>query len=348
MEEDQKQLTLAAVELGRRGGKKTAERGSDYFAAIQAKREKRGGGRPKNPPKAKYEGTLKIGELEIPCAVLEDGSRVISQRGFARAMGASTPTAINRRGAGNLPVLLTAQNLSPFIDNELKESAKPLVYRPEHGGSAGYGIRAEVIPKICDVWLKARDSGVLKHNQIHLAKAADVIIRGLAHVGIVALVDEATGYQYVRARTALEDILEKFISTEFRKWAKTFPDDFYRQMFRLRHWDFKEDTVRKTPLVGKLTLDLVYDRLAPGVRQRLEAENPKNEKGYRKHKLFQRLTEDIGDPALRAHLASVITLMKVSDEWDSFIKMMNRALPRFPAMPLFDAATQKALPETTE
>ena len=114
--------------------------------------------------------------------------------------------------------------------------------------------------------------------------------------------------------------------------------------FRLRHWDFKEDTVKKTPLVGKLTLDLVYDRLAPGVRQRLEAENPKNEKGHRKHKLFQRLTEDIGDPALRAHLASVITLMKVNDEWDQFMKMMNRALPRFPSMPLFEG--QKALPET--
>jgi hypothetical protein len=165
---------------------------------------------------------------------------------------------------------------------------------------------------------------------------------------MIALVDEATGYQYVRARNALQEVLEKFISNEFRKWVKTFPDEFYRELFRLRNWPFKEDVVRKTPLVGKLTLDLVYDRLAPGVRQRLEEVNPKNEKGQRKHKLFQRLTEDIGDPSLRAHLASVITLMKVSDDWDTFKKMMNRALPRYPAMPLFDSQTQTALlPETT-
>jgi P63C domain-containing protein len=129
----------------------------------------------------------------------------------------------------------------------------------------------------------------------------------LAHTGIIALVDEATGYQYLRARQALEEILEKFIATEFRKWAKTFPDEFCREIFRLRGWEFQEATVKRTPLIGKITLDLVYDRLAPGVRQRLEEINPKNEKGYRKHKLFQRLTEDVGDPDLPPVFLPAIT-----------------------------------------
>jgi len=348
MDNDRKKLTLAAVELGRKGGRKTAERGPEYYAEIQAKRQTKGGGRPKNPPKAAYEGKLLFGNLEIDCAVLEDGTRVISQRTLTRALGApSGGGAFKRRsdeGVADLPIFLAYERIKGFIGEGLSASLKsPLEYSPIHGGRSAFGIRAELIPEICDVWLKASDAGVLSNRQTVIAQQADTLMRGLAHVGIVALVDEATGYQYVRARTALEDILEKFIATEFRKWAKTFPDDFYRQLFRLRHWDFKEDTVKKTPLVGKLTLDLVYDRLAPGVRQRLEAENPKNEKGYRKHKLFQRLTEDIGDPALRAHLASVITLMKVADEWDAFMKMMNRALPRYPAMPLFDQEDQKLL-----
>jgi hypothetical protein len=238
---------------------------------------------------------------------------------------------------------LRGKSLIPFISEELLSASVPIKFTTLKGNSAS-GYRAEILPKVCDVFLEARAQQQLPHNQLHIAAQCEILARGLTQIGITALVDEATGYQYVRARNALEDILEKFIATEFRKWAKTFPDDFYRQMFRLRHWEFKEDTVKKTPLVGKLTLDLVYDRLAPGVRQRLEELNPKNEKGQRRHKLFQRLTEDIGDPALRAHLASVITLMKINDEWDEFMRHMNRALPRYPAMPLFDAVDPQALP----
>lgn len=342
-------LTLAAAELGRRGGKKTAQRGPEYYAKIQAKRETRAGGRPKNPPKAEHEGVLKIGELEIPCAVLDDGRRVLSQRGVNRALGRKHGGEdFRRRSApgGELPVFLGPANLKTFIPEDLEAVvSKPILYR--HGGTVAHGVDASILPQICNVWLKARDAGVLKAPQLPAAQRADILMRGLAHVGIIALVDEATGYQYVRARNALEEVLEKFIATEFRKWAKTFPDDFYREMFRIRKWEFKEDTVKRTQLVGKLTLDLVYDRLAPGVRQRLEEVNPKNEKGYRKHKLFQRLTEDVGDPSLRAHLASVITLMKVSDDWQHFMKMINRALPRYPSMPLFEQQGQHALPETT-
>ena len=343
-------MTLFAAKLGSKGGKKTAERGPEYFAKIQAKRKIKAGGRPKNPPKAEHEGVLKIGELEIPCAVLDDGRRVLSQRGVNRALGRKHGgESFRRRNSpgGELPVFLGPENLKQFISDDLAAVvSRPILYR--HGGTIAHGVEASLLPQICDVWLKARDAGVLRTSQMSAAQQADILIRGLAHVGIIALVDEATGYQFVRARNALEEILEKFIATEFRKWAKTFPDDFYREMFRLRGWEFKEDTVKRTQLIGKFTLDLVYDRLAPGVRERLEEVNPKNEKGHRKHKLFQRLTEDIGDPSLRAHLASVITLMRVSDDWPNFMRMMNRALPRFLPMPLFDQNEQQALPETLE
>jgi hypothetical protein len=109
-------------------------------------------------------------------------------------------------------------------------------------------------------------------------------------------------------------------------------------MFRLWDWEYKEDTVKRTPLAGKLTRDLVYDRLAPGVRAELEARNPKDERGRRKKKHHQWLTEDVGDPRLREHLASVIALMRASDDRDSFTKMINRALPRYLHAPLLESA----------
>jgi hypothetical protein len=279
--------------------------------------------------KATHSGALTLGSMRVECAVLEDGSRVISQRGFARAMGASTPTAINRRGSGNLPVLLTAQNLNAFIDDELKNSAKPLAYRMEQGGRSGYGIRAEAIPKICDVWLKARDNGVLRHNQIHLAKAADILIRGLAHVGIVALVDEATGYQKDRPAEALARILEAFIAKELQPWVRTFPTDYYQELFRLRGLQYPHDSVLRPQYFGVLTNDIVYKRLAPGVLAELKKAIPRNDTGRPKAKLFQKLTNNIGYPKLREHLGAVVAVMKLSVDYGDFIGKMDRMYPRF-------------------
>lgn len=319
----------AAVELGKRGGKKTAERGPEYYAALQAKREKRGGGRPKNPPKAAYEGKLKIADIEIDCAVLDDGTRVLSQRGVGRALGRKHGGLDFRRGGGELPIYLGASNLKPFIDSSLESVvSKPIVYR----GTAyiAHGIPASTLPEICAVWLKARDAGVLKSNQLSIAAKADMLIRALAGVAMVALVDEATGYQAYRDRDALQQILDRFLRKELAAWAKRFPDEFYQQMFRLRGWEWKGMKVNRPQVVGKYTNDLVWERLAPGIRAELENRNPKNERGRRAGAHHQWLTEDIGHPALAQHLYALIGLMRVSEnkDWEGFYRMVQKAYPK--------------------
>ncbi len=283
-----------------------------------------------------YSGDLHIGDLIIPCAVLEDGTRMLSQSGFAKSLGGSKPSAITRRGTGNLPVFLAAKNLKPFIDKDLAAAAAPIPYQPQHGGRPALGVNAAALPKICDVWLKARDKKVLQTNQMHLAKQADIIMRGLAHVGIIALVDEATGYQDVRAREALEKILEQFIAQELLKWVKTFPNDFYRELFRLRNWRYSPLSVKRPIVVGRLTNNLVYERLAPGVLGELRILNPKTPKGKRKWHHHRWLTRDFGHPRLREHLWAVIALMKASANWNEFKRAINRALPKWEDLPLFD------------
>lgn len=57
-------------------------------------------------------------------------------------------------------------------------------------------------------------------------------MRGFARVGIIALVGEATGYQRDLAR-----ILEAFITKELQPYVRTFPTDFYQEMFRLRGYE---------------------------------------------------------------------------------------------------------------
>jgi hypothetical protein len=283
---------------------------------------------------------ITIGGQEIQCFVLEDETRVLTQASFLEALGRHRKARVRKMdGEDQVPAILYGKGINPFISKEFLEKTQPIIFRLPSGGKA-YGYRAELLPEVCEIYLRARDAKALPATQKHVAVQAEIIIRALARVGIIALVDEATGYQDFRARAALNEILERFIAVDLRKWAKTFPDEFYSQMFRLRGWEWKPQSVRSRPsVVGKYTNNLVYERLAPGVLEELKRKNPKTESGRRKHKHFQWLTEDVGDPRLREHLASVITLMRATTGWDQFLRLLDRALPRFGdtiAMPLDD------------
>jgi hypothetical protein len=278
-------------------------------------------------------GKLEIGGTEIECAVLENGVRVLSQRAFTKALGApSGGAAFKRRlqeGVADLPIFLAYERIKPFINEGLSASLKsPTEYFPKHGGRSAFGIKAQSIPEVCDVWLKARDAGVLTDRQKIIAQKADILMRGLAHVGIVALVDEATDYQGIRDKEALKQILEKYLLKEFAEWAKRFPDEFYRQMFRLRGWQWRGMRVNRPSVVGKYTNDLVYQRLAPGILEELQKRNPKDEKGQREGKHHQLLTGDIGLPALQNHLFATTKFMEASATWDQFYRSMQRAFPK--------------------
>lgn len=279
--------------------------------------------------RATHVGELKIGDMVIPCAVLKDGTRVVSQRGFYRGLGGGNPSP--RDNDGDLPAFLQAKNLRPFIPVDLAATlAAPVCYKPHKGGSVAHGIEARLIPEICDVWLAARDAGILHHTQIAIARAAEILMRGLARVGIVALVDEVTGYQAERDKDELSKILEAYIAKELLPWTKRFPDEFYREMFRLKEWTYSPLSIKRPRLVGRYTAELVYDRLPDGVVDELRSKNPMTPKGYRKHKHHQFLTDDVGHGHLEKHLAGTIALMRASPNWSAFKRLFERAYPKGP------------------
>ena len=268
---------------------------------------------------------LRIADIELECYVLEDGTRLLSQAGFLSALGRHRKANVRRE---TVPAILQGKAISPFICEDTLEKSTPIAFRTPHGSRAS-GYRAELLPEVCEVYLKARDANALPPNQIHVAKQADILMRGLAHVGIIALVDEATGYQDVRARNALALILEQFIAKELQAWVRTFPDDYYKGMFRLRGLQYPEDTVKRPQYFGTLTNEVVYARLAPGVLDELKKVTPRSDAGNLRHKFFQRLTTNIGYPKLREHLGSVVTIMKLSNSWREFKENLDRIHPRY-------------------
>ena len=284
----------------------------------------------KDLPVAYYTGELNIGNVKIGCAVLEDGRRVLTQSGMMRALGRSRQAKGRAYYDGdvNLPAFLTAKSLKPFISEELYVTSSQIEFRLSSGQRA-FGYVAEMLPQVCEVYLKARDAKALKPSQMNIAVQADILIRGLAHVGIAALIDEVTGFQRDRAADALVEILERFIAKELQPWVKTFPDTFYEELFRLRGLDYPKDTVKRPQYFGKLTNNIIYDRLAPRVKDELKKSTPKSPTGRLKNCLFQRLTPELGHPKLREHLASVVTIMKLSKDYNDFEGKLDDIHPSY-------------------
>jgi len=303
-------------------------------------------------PRATHEGVLRLSGIEIPCSVLEDGTRLLSQVGLFRAIGRrGQAKGVERETPDSrLPEFLAADNLKTFITNDLIATSVPIPFRTKSGAGRNrqapmraLGYRAEILPLICNVLLDAKESGALFKSQLHIAERCKILSRGFAVVGVSALIDEATGYQEVRDRLALQKILDAYLSRELAAWAKRFPDEFYKQLFRLRGWtwdDLKKGRGQGGRVVGKYTNDLVYSRLAPGILEELQIRNPTDENGRRRARHHQWLSEDVGHSALAQHLHAVTGFLRASDTWEQFLRLVNKAFPRrtdLKDLPLFSS-----------
>lgn len=285
-------------------------------------------------PKATHRGDIVIGEKRIPCAVLDNGKRILSEHGITNALLGSRSGASKRlkkaseEAGAHLPLFLAPTILNSFISDELASGPlSPIWFKDK--GKMVLGYDAILLPAVCDIWLKAREAGALQKQQLDKAQQAEILMRGLAQVGIIALVDEATGYQAERDKDDLQRFLAMYLSEERLKWAKMFPDEYYRQLFRLWGWNYSPLSVKRPQLVGKLTNQLVYEKLPADALSELRKLNPvKNKKtGRREAAHFQHLSADIGQVDLRDHLLQLIAIMRVSSNKESFRKNFARAFP---------------------
>lgn len=276
---------------------------------------------------------LRIGDVELTCYVLEDGTRVLSQRGLQAGIGMSTSGGSSgEQRLANFALSISEKSkeisdLSARSASLAEKLKKPIRFRTPHGGLAAHGYEATLLADLCDTILAARAAKLLQRQQDHIAAQAEILVRGFARVGIIALIDEATGYQRDRAKDALAKILEAWVAKELQPYVRAFPAEYYEELFRLRGLKYPPENPKFRPqYFGLLTNDIVYERLAPGLLEELKKQAAKDEK--KKH-LHRRLTQEVGHPRLREHLASVVTAMKLSNDYQDFISKLNRLHPRF-------------------
>ncbi|MBI2339275.1 MAG: P63C domain-containing protein [Deltaproteobacteria bacterium] len=287
-----------------------------------------------------FRSELDLAGIKIPCAIVEGPNgiqRVLTENGITLAILGSRSGASKRlkktleeEGAPT-PLFIAPRQLLPFIDEELKQGPlKPIDYLD--GDRLVRGYEASILPAICNVWLRAREAGALQTQQLAKAQKAEILTRALAETGIVALVDEATGYQSVRPQNALQEYLKLLIREQLAVWVKKFPDEFFENIYKIKGWQWPGMKKNRYSVVGKYIRDLVYERLAPGVLKELEQKSPKDEKGQRPNKLHQWLTDDIGDPMLANHLHTLIMFQRVALAngygWNRFLHMVDQAMTK--------------------
>jgi hypothetical protein len=312
-------------------------------------------------PRALCDGIIEIAGRRISCAVLDTKLRVLTQETFLTAVGRASKAAGGRGSErmaldGGLPPFLAPTNLEPFISDDLRRAATPVVFRTTKG-NRGYGYDAKLLPLVCEVYLSARDAHleamrgaqlrrergervearqVLLHNQERIVHACDLLMRGMAKEHIVTLVDRATGYHDQEVRDELTKILAQYIAPHLMPYLPRFPDDFFREVYRIHGWKYELGNSKRPKYVGKFINQYIYGELPPGVLPKLQELNPVTEAGYRKTQNHRLLT-DTGLIHLDRQITSTMTVMTLSENRGDFkvqfLKHKTRALPGYVRKP---------------
>ncbi|MBU6320919.1 MAG: hypothetical protein KGI78_02100 [Patescibacteria group bacterium] len=320
--------------------------------------------------KATHQGDH-LGPLKIACAVLEDKERVVSIRSMALALGVKGGGAYWKKRKANpdadmLPEFISAKNIQPYVEERLPEIMAGTVEYTALNGAEAVGLKAEVIPLICDIWVKALLDHKLTRNQQKVAEQSRILLGAFATVGINALIDEATGYQ--KERDEYERLMARYIAKELQSWLKAFGEDYYYQIYRLKGWSWERYTKDKKNhpwAVANITNRIVYEKLPPGILEALDEMSERTATGNRRTRLHQGLTPEEGRTHLLKHLGAVVAMMEQfpDGDWDDALHAIDKRFPSRRIGPqlalslkyqeadknVFDAALSRAAqPETPE
>lgn len=208
--------------------------------------------------------------------------------------------------------MLAKYNLEAGFNNFIK-------FKRIMGGNPVYGFEATFLIDICHCIQDLYNDGFLDEKHKFLYANATIIERAFAKLGIIAYIDEATGYQK-KSDTEYRDQWKELLLQEAKKWTVAeFPDElsdmfykFYPNAARIK----KERKLKKHQnfsFFGGLFNKYIYFPLARSngaILEGLREKNPviisKNGKKYRKDAFHQWLEAEIAMPILRQHIWKLI------------------------------------------
>jgi hypothetical protein len=275
-------------------------------------------------PKAVFGGPdrpIQIGETKLPCFVLDDGRRVLSTWGMLDTLNIARGGAM-KRGMSRLELFISGKLIKPYISNDLYERVRnPIKFKT--GKAIAYGYTSDTLIDIAEAVIRADLDGVLQTQQSAIAFQCRLITSSLTRIGLIALIDEATGYQTKRDSDELQRILEAYVLPEHRPWTNVIPPDFTSELYRVYGWKRRPDN-RGPRYAGVLIRQLIYEKLPKPVLPELDARNPADAKHRRKYKHHQFLTDRIGLEHFKTQVVSVMTLLRASPNKRTFQILLER------------------------
>lgn len=270
-------------------------------------------------PYSMFTGSLNLGPMPVECHVLSDGRRVLSRLQAVRLLSGGTDSSHLARYLKRVPL---------YREGMLDE--RTIQFRIPGMPPVANGLDATMLIEICEMYLDAREQGLLHRTQADLARVAEIIIRACAKVGIIALIDEATGYQEVRAKNALQIKLQAFIADDLQEWAKMFPDEFWYELARLEGIHYSP---RSRPLRwGRYVMAFVYDAVDGDVGKELRKRNPDPHFTQNHHQWLK----DFGRDKVHDQLQRVIAVMRACDSMPEFKRRFEKVFSKTYQLPLFD------------
>jgi hypothetical protein len=266
-----------------------------------------------------FTGSLTLGSITLDCHVLSNGRRVLSQGQVVRVLTGGSDTSNLGRYLQRVPLYQAG-----MLDGRTDQ------FRIPGTPTIATGLDATLLIEVCEMYLDARQQNLLHRSQADLARAAEIIVRACAKVGIIALIDEATGYQEVRDKNALQLKLQAFIADDMQEWAKMFPDEFWYELARLEGIRYSP---RSRPLRwGRYVMAFVYDAVDDDVGKELRKRNPNPHFAQNHHQWLK----EFGRDKVHDQLQRVIAIMKACDSMPEFKRRFEKVFAKQYQLPLFD------------
>jgi hypothetical protein len=253
-------------------------------------------------PYSMFPGTLQMGDVELECHVLNDARRVLTAREVVRAL---------RGTRSNPPSVQRYLDALPAYRKGMFDS-RMMHFRIPGLPQVAMGFEGTVLIEMCDMYLAADQIDALKPNQKNLAAMSSIIMRACAKTGIEALIDEATGYQEVREKRALQVKLQAFIAEDMQEWVRTFPEEFWQELARLEGIRYQ---ARHRPIRwGQYVMRFVYDSIDPDLGRKLREINPNPHHRQNHHQWLR----EYGRDKLQMQLGGVIATMRTCRDMTEF------------------------------
>ncbi len=270
---------------------------------------------------------LTLGKYKFHAAVLDNEVAVVTTASFLDFFGITKGAYATGERLANI---IESDNLNSKWFRDLRHAVSNPVKYINSNNCLSNGYEGTLIVDYCKGLLEARRTKEFSPNSqgARYAQQAELLVESLAKVGITALIYEATGYETKKRRDALQRLFDAYFRDAYARWTKRFPDDFYTGIMRLKHWSWDSPVWKRPPVFGKITKDIVYQRLEPGVLDKLEDINPVLDGGRRAVKHHQWLSDEVGQPDLDRHLFAVTKMMDGFQEWESYYHLINLTFPK--------------------